>query len=267
MKKNNKIDKENQKVVKKIVIAIIIYAIFMTILIVKLLPKQEEEYTKNYIIMDDVYFYEYSEGSMKEISVLDTNYDKYLFDIYSNEEFKGSYYVSDANYEYVRFKRKGSSGLYRPEIPYIALTQGMDKIDFEKETLSYEDVNNLTNLMNSKNVYDVTNIENSYKIVLDLDDDEYDETIYVASNYNYSERPDIAFSIVYVVDEDGITVLEENYVTSENIYDLIQYNVNNILELDNDGLYTIVMSSSDYDETTLTFYTTTGKIYKKINSD
>ena len=121
--------------------------------------------------------------------------------------------------------------------------------------------------MNSKNVYDVTNIENSYKIVLDLDDDEYDETIYVASNYNYSERPDIAFSIVYVVDEDGITVLEENYVTSENIYDLIQYNVNNILELDNDGLYTIVMSSSDYDETTLTFYTTTGKIYKKINSD
>ena len=46
MKKNNKIDKENQKVVKKIVIAIIIYAIFMTILIVKLLPKQEEEYTK-----------------------------------------------------------------------------------------------------------------------------------------------------------------------------------------------------------------------------
>ena len=217
--------------------------------------------------MDDAYFYEYVDGKMIELSVLDTNYDNYLFDIYSDNEYRGQYYVSDAKYEYVRFKRNGSSGLYRPEIPYIALTQGMDMIEFKNEPLDYDDKTDLINLMNSKNVYDMTNIDYSYKVVIDLDDDDYDETIYVATNYDYNEVPETAFAIVYVVDENGVTILEENYVTSENIYDLVQYSIKNIVELDSDGNYTIIISSSDYDETTMIFYSTTGKIYKKISSN
>ena len=267
MKKKSKVDKENQKVVNKIVIGIVIYAIFMAILILMLNPKEEVVYDNKYLIIDDVYFYQYVDGEIKEISSLDTDYENYLFDIYSKNEFKGSYHVADIEYEYVRYRRKGSSGLYRPEVPYIALTQNMDIVEYEKEKLSTEDVNKLTNLMYSKDVYDITNINSSYKITLDLDDDDIDETIYFATNYDYSEIPETAFSIVYINDENGITVLEENYVTAENIFNIKQYGIDNIVELENDGYYTVVISSSDMDETSLLFYSSTGNIYKRINSD
>lgn len=267
MKKKNKIEQENQKIVKKIIIGVVIYGIFMAALILKLGFKEEEIELNSYLIIDDVYFYQYVDNKIKPISVLDTNYDDYIFEVYSDNEFSGTFYVVSAKYEYVNFRKKGSSGMYKPQAPYIAVTQNMEVLEYQTKNLTTEDINDLTNMMLEKEVYDLDGINYSYKVSIDLDADDSEETVYVVSNYNYMDIPEIAFSIVYVEDENGVTILEENYVTSDEIMNLVQYSLKSIVDLSGEEKYTLIVSSSDYDETELSFYEATGNNYKNITSN
>lgn len=267
MKKKNQNDIENKKILTKVLIGVILYGILMSILIVKFGIDEEETELNSYLIIDDVYLYQYEDNKMKKISFLDTNYDKHLFDIYRDGEYSGAFYVSNISHDYVNFIKKGSSGMYRPTIPYIALTQDIEYIEYEKEELNLEDIQYIENMMFDKGIYDIGTIDNSSKVKIDLDNDQVEETIYQVTNYNYDFVPENVFSLIYIMDDNNIEIIEEYYEISENVVELPQCDLKHILDLSGEGNYTLVVSNSDYDETYLNFYNNNGSNYIDITSN
>ena len=220
----------------------------------------------NYLIINGENFYEYKDDQITTISFSDTDFENDRFNVYNDSKNRGSFYVSkdSSEYQFIKFFRsKGSDG-YIPKLPFIALTQGMELINFTKEELNDKDIEDLKKLLLDKEINDFGKLFKSYKINVDLDNDKVNETIYVISNYDYVNVYDNMFSMIYVNDDNKQYILEENYYTKDNIEDFIQLNVSYILDLNGDKNYTIVVSSSDNNTTIDNFYLKSNNYYRQM---
>ncbi len=260
--------KKNKPIIM-IIIAVILYGIVMCIIFFNLDSDDSIVLQHNYLIINGENFYEYENKQIKTISFSDTNFENEKFNIYNNGKNRGSFYVTKdgSEYQFIKFFRnKGSDG-YIPKLPFIALTSGMEPISFIKNDLDDNDIENLKELMLDKDILDLGTLFKSYKINIDLDDDAKEETLYVASNYDYININDKMFSIVYVLDDNKEYILEENYYTQDNIDEFIQLDISYILDLDGERKYTVVVSSSDNSTTINNFYLKNNNYYKQIRLD
>lgn len=257
--------KKNKPIIM-IIVAIILYGIVMCIIFFNLDSDDSSLLQHNYLIINGENFYEYENNQIKTISFSDTNFDDDKFNIYNEGKNRGSFYVAKdgSEYQFIKFFRnKGSDG-YIPKLPFIALTQGIEPIIFEKEDLEDNDIENLKKIMLDKEILDIGTLFNSYKINVDIDNDAKEETLYVVSNYDYINISDKMFSIVYVYDDNKEYILEENYYTQDNIDEFIQLDISYILDLDGEKKYTIVVSSSDNNTTIDNFYLKSNSYYRQI---
>jgi len=259
-----------------IISMILVYGITICIVFLNKISDKEEEKINSYIMISGEEFFTYEDYEIKPISINDTDFSNSLFKVYNDKNYSGEFYPSRVEYQYVSFTKKGGSGMFKPEIPFIAVTKDISVIDFETEELDYNDIFELEKYLETKNIYEVGELISSYKVNIDLDNDNNEETIYFASNYNYMSADNNTFSISYIIDNDQINVIEENYFLEEenNIYDdetyieehseLINSNLRYIIDLDGKKEYVLVISSSDSDTTTTNFYKKEGSYYKNI---
>ena len=141
--------KKNKSIIM-IIVGIILYGIFMCIIFFNMDSDDKVTLQHNYLIINGENFYEYKDDQITTISFSDTDFENDRFNVYNDSKNRGSFYVSkdSSEYQFIKFFRsKGSDG-YIPKLPFIALTQGMELINFTKEELNdiYEYVINLDNL-------------------------------------------------------------------------------------------------------------------------
>lgn len=261
-----KINFKENKTAIIIISVIVLYGIIMGIYFILKDPEDNKIKYNSYIMINSEDFYEVKDGSITSISLMDMKLDDVIFDVYSNYVYAGEYKVrqSDMEYQYIVFNNARGSGSYLPDIPYIAFTDDFRLIEFEKEEYSEADKDDLKSLLYTKGIDYLEELYESYKVNIDIDNDKEKETIYVATNYNYEEIPEQVFSIVYVMDDSQRRILEEYYYTEENIVSFIKPSLNYILDLNMDGNYTILVSSSDEDVTINNFYVKKGNFYTNI---
>lgn len=264
MKKQKGINKNSVIIIS----IVLIYGLVTMIFIYKMNKDKEKINLPTYLILNGEDYYEYSDNQIKSISFDDTDYSDILFNVYVDDEYKGEFEISSStsSYEGISFINQKDSYAIRPNFNYIAITKDISFIDYHREDFTNEDVNELIELLANKDIYDIGNLETSYKVSVNVDKDEQKETIYVANNYDYENIKDNLFSIIYIKDNEEITVLEEYYCTAENYFEFVSCDLEYILDIEKNGNYTIVISNSDYDITINNFYIKNGTYYKNMNS-
>ena len=238
----------------------------MGILFVVMTAKDDNVSLNNYIILNGENFYEYQDGQIKSISLLENDLSDQLFKVYRDYQYSGEYYLvqNSSKYQYMKFSKGRTNKYFVPQMPFIAMTDKIDYVDFEKEDLDDADRIDVRDLMSNKGINDIGNIDYSYKVNIDVDNDEENETIYVISNFDYVHISDNLFSIIYVRDGSDRRILEEYYFDSTNYEEFITCSLSYILDLNDNGLYTLVVSSSDDDQSVYNFYVKNNNYYKNL---
>lgn len=113
---------------------------------------------------------------------------------------------------------------------------------YEVNKLSSQNLNYLKKYVSNEN--DLNNLSLNQKVIFDFDSDKKNEQLIIASNLN-DGKAKRKFSIVYYIDEKINVVIENKFtLESDNI---LKYELVNIADLNNDGLYEIILQiSTDY---------------------
>lgn len=245
---------------------IILYGIVIAAFFLIIMPKDKNNVTHNYLIIDGEHFYEYDNDYFKTVSFLDMDFNNQMFKLYRDYNYSGEYYVSNVSseYQHIKFTKGKTDHALIPNIPYIAMTDAMSYVEFEKKELTATDINNILELMADKGFDSTTTLYASYKVNIDVDSDGVDEVIYVISNFDYMEVQEKMFSIIFIEDNNGMQILEEYYFDKDDYMEFIRCDLIYILDLNLDGKYTLVVSNSDDDSTINNFYIKDGNYYKNL---
>ena len=158
------------------------------------------------------------------------------FEVYKDQEYKGSYYIQNYDDTWYFFDDKNvSQDLYGQLFAYKS-DKAIDVVNFKEEEPSLMEVNSVLNKYNIKvNSFDDLSI--SQKISMDFDNDGTDEYIYSLSNYMSNTVKTTIFSIVVYVDNDKYSDIIK-FLDKDVKY---IYSLSNIIDVNEDKKYEIIV--------------------------
>ena len=92
--------------------------------------------------------------------------------------------------------------------------------------------------------YDLDNLTINQKVILDFDSDGEKEQLIIASNLN-DDTSQKKFSVVYYIDKKINTVIKKRFTLDSD--SVLAYELVNIVDFNNDGLYEILLQVSTVD--------------------
>ncbi|MDO5002951.1 MAG: hypothetical protein Q4E39_01810 [bacterium] len=214
-------------------ISISLFLIFYGINIIK-------DYNKDEIlIVSDNIFRKYKSKWFKIQDIKSMNWKK--FHIYVNNDYYGDKYLY-YNEKWYIFEKDRKALTYSGDI--LAFNTDYKVLKFN-EVNNYLD-ENIKRVLNENNSEEV-GIEDSYYIDVDIDGDNSLERIYVVTN-RFSEKLDSGkfFSYVFLLKNNKITYIYKESSKDNNSYSGCKPYVNNIIDVDDDGKYEVILACSYY---------------------
>ena len=226
----------NKAEVKQIIIAVICLLIFVIIVfVINYFANREKAY--EYLIVDGTAIFEHQNNSWKQITEVDENLfkQKYTVDtgtqVYKNVDVS---YVSNAWY-YVdqNYKDIDNSNV---RVAY----SNLDNIKLASFQTEYADESDSAVIQNALDRTSVSSfLNNTRKITFDFDGDGTDETLYTTSNASLSYTGEPQISAMFMTSNNEVQTLETNESGPYMILD--------ILDLDDDNNYELIVSKGNID--------------------
>lgn len=258
---NHKKTKKNSKLKFIILIIVTIIAIILSIVFIKMAS------TDNYyIILDNSGVIEYSDGIYNYAQ--NDDYLKSNFRVFSQKEYVGSYYIKRVdNTNDILFTNIHADYNYVFNKPLVAISNNIEYIEFTNQKFDQNDFEIFYNVSSKDYITKISDLLDTVKITLDFDGDGQEETLYsVTYEYNKDfaiddneEISEYNYSLLYYYKDGYIDLIAENepYYEDESIV-FPSYGVSAVIDIEDDGVYEIIMQNRMYDEPIY-------EIYKMVN--
>ena len=235
---------------KKYVIAgsiLLIYLVVMYFIAYRsdILDKQTAD-----IIIDGINGWRYEDRQWNNIYDYEYLDDDNYFKVYSHNHYYGEYTLRVNNNSLYAFDTNYDSLQYEGSLMAYSSNYDINVFLFDYEMINDNDRLILNDIINSNLNYNMS----ANKVIVDLDNDESLETIYILNFYDDTDY--VTFSGIYVYDEELEEVIVGEYLTS------FEYNVCYILDIDEDNKYELVLSSLYYNNLNYSVYKDNGKGYE-----
>lgn len=234
-------------------------AIYLVIMLAIFLPKYIKlRYEKLYIISDD-YRIKYENGTWKKFTDNDIK-EEYV--IYEDGEYKGKYLTltlnnillyengSKVNYSGRIFGYRGTLKFDHDDIGYNGQIDEADK----------GNIDDALNILNINPTYENLSIQKELK---DIDNDGNEEIVYCINNYNDDGMNNKSFSIIFIVDNDKVKIVDSSVANFEERLNIRIHYLNSFFDIRKDGkfelLYTYSYPMGSKDEECLVLYNLSGK--------
>lgn len=225
---------------KTLVVILVVLLIFSIIVLIlyNVTEKEKVDMSGNFIV-DGNRFFEYNGTKWSDLGSIDSIIMN-KFKIYSNNTYVGSYSVSENNGKYYFFDDEYES--HDVTSPFIAISEDSEVsvIDYKKADFNSSDYNKASEYLKSIDIdYDGEyNISDKY--IVDLDNDNNSDYIYVLSNQLYSD--DVFYVVFANIDNDYITINKQIGVS-----EIKRYTLGWVLNITNDKLNDIILREEDRD--------------------
>lgn len=166
------------------------------------------------------------------------------FDIYIDNNYFGKYDLLYNNGWHIYDKNEQL-------IEYDGRLLGIDSnikyevIDFKEEDFDSTGETLLKSILSDENIPYPKEFTYAKKVVLDVDGDSNEESIYTVSNAFTYEGLNKKFSLLFIYD-NGLEILYKKYVDSKDQYDLCVPKLNSIIDLNKDSKYEIIIECNYY---------------------
>lgn len=175
----------------------------------------------------------------------DAKYNIYIYSQYMGKYDldlgKEKWYYFDSNYDDANFK--GELFAYNG-------TRKFKMIDYKTSEILTDDLKYLNEINDSINISNIkiTDLIINQKVSLDMDNDGKEEQLYAISNFYCETCENISeyYSLVFIVDDNKVQLLAQSYTDASNYSSVPIYDINYIIDIDEDNEYEIILSKSTY---------------------
>ena len=163
-------------------------------------------------------------------------------------------YDADSNSWYYMNKNYNDLNLKKVQLAYTKKFKGVKRADYDVSYYDESDDDILSDVLKDKAIDDFK--KSVVKRSFDIDGDGTLETIYTLTNESLVESPGKKYSYIFLVKGDSLVKMLDDDTSTP-------YIVRNIIDIDNDGKYEVIVSKGDVDVST---FNSCYQIYK-INGD
>lgn len=229
---------------------VIIFGIVMFIFFGVPELKKSKNITDNLnIIIGHDTFWSYDKKSGWNVKSKNITYGNQMYNVYINSDYKGKYDIELINDTFYYYDKNVNKTTYSGDLfAYSGGGSIIIKDDYDTSQITLDDIKYVNNLIEELkdteiSIFDLTL---NKKIAIDLDNDKKDEYIYILSNFGCENcKNSDYFSIVFIVDNNKASLLSKSYDKTD-YYGINFYDLEYILDINNDNNYEIVLSKSTF---------------------
>ena len=221
--------------------------------------------TRNFMIINDEYYYKFQNGIIYNIDDTDKRLLTNQFIVYSYGILPNAFNYTNQRIDgricYTYGEAKKQKLL---KLPYIAVSGNIDLTNFAIEKFDETDILNLKNvLITEGKTADFILLHNG-KTTIDLNNDGTNETVYFATG---SDAADVnVFAIIYVQNESGYKILESSYQTKKGEFSP-SYSLSFIVDINKDKNYEMIVLDTNDGESDYNFYEYKNGSYQKMTKE
>ncbi len=259
-----------KKIEGKYKIVIVILVLYVGLMVVLFGPSIFRGKTKSYLLIGSSAKWQFKDNKWKDIT--SNEVDLYAwkdFDIFINRKKLGNYLVTYSEDQWYLFQKDRTPVNYEGDFLGIRSNQPYQVADFEKVDLEDSDMVYIEKVLEDHGLDKTQNYTDSYKVKMDLDHDEEDETIYTITNMFPDDfAPATLFNFVFVEDHGKIQMVDEMMDAFTNLYNQCKINLQHIIDVDGNGKYELILNCSYYSVqgTCTSMYEKQGSKYVRIKS-
>jgi len=225
---------------KKYIVLISILVIYVTLSMIIFVFMDSYPFSKMYIMIDKNTRWEYKDKKWETVSTEDDIFIKNKFKIFSNQNYQGEFFIQNYENEWYFFDDNNKSYNLEGKLFAYYGDNDINVIPFNSEEPTIQEVNNLLAKYDIK-INNLEELSLVQKVTIDLDKDEENEQIYSLSNMMSEFENSKTFSLVIYIDNDKEKTIMKN-ITDSSIDDINYiYSVSNIIDLNNDDKYEIII--------------------------
>lgn len=226
---------------------------------------------KLYLIVDQSSVWEYGKTKWKNVdrqNYLEYNWKKCKY--YEDGNFIDDQYLVYTNNKWYIFDSNKDAII--PNSRFLAVGGGK-KVSVKKNQMIDTDQSDqpvIERVLRENSISDYENFVTKSKFVMDLDGDHDDEVLYVLSNmFSTDFSPSKVYNLVFVKDKDSILYIYKDIDQLDNMYNNCKVYLNNILDVDQDSKYEIIIGCGYYSTSGVknNMYTLKNKEYKLLISN
>ena len=220
-----------------IVILVVLLAFLLVVFVIYNSTEKEKQDMSGNFIVDGNRFFEYNGTKWSDLGSIDSIIMN-KFNIYSNNTYVGNYSVSENNGKYYFFDDEYES--HDITSPFIAISEDSEVsvIDYKMADFSSSDYNKASEYLRSIDIDYNGEYNVSDKYIVDLNNDNKSDYIYVLSNQLYSD--DVFYVVFANIDNDYITINKQIGVS-----EIKRYSLGWVLNISNDKLNDIILREED----------------------
>lgn len=239
-------NKKNKKVALVLIICLVIFTLilFLTVGISDLRRKRE----KLYIVVDNDAMWVYKNQKWSTISKNDAkSYNWMAFDVYEGNSFSGRDYLMYTNDKWYIFDNSKKAVIPKEKVLAIGGNLNVSVLDFSMSNFTNEDNIYIKTILNRYGISDNVNFTNKEKISIDFDNDGENESLFVLSNvFPNGFTPSVTYNLIFLRDNNSTYVVYKNISGYNDDYSGCKAYVNNIIDVNNDNKYEILIGCGYY---------------------
>lgn len=172
--------------------------------------------------------------------IKDYNWKK--MDVFLDGQYKGKYYIWHDDKWYIFDDNKEAINSTEN---FLAIQSNFEVKAKNFEMEDNKDDSIVGKILTDNDISNNVELTVNTKTTVDIDSDGVEENIYIVSNtFPIDSSPDYTFSLVFM-EKDG-KIYEIYQHTTESMYDGVRPFINAIIDTNNDGIYEIVLTTSEY---------------------
>ena len=233
----------NKKVYIFLIVVLVLFLIIMFLVFGS--KSIKEENMSEVIIVGDKTVWKYAKKKWYNIhykaSYQELSWKKYK--VFSNNQEMGVYYLWHDDKWYA-FDEEKNAVMVDGDLFAYSANFDLNVYNFSTENIEANDYVNY--VLESNDISGSSKFTSLYKITFDYDNDGVDEDFYLVSNvFPMDFVPEKSFSIAFMVKDDTIYYLYKDISSYKGFNGCKPY-YNTILDVNNDGVYEIILSCNDY---------------------
>lgn len=197
-----------------------------------------------YILLDSKNIWKYQAKEWKNVTnSSNAEYDWEKFDIYENQEKKGSYKVHFYNNEMYIFDDQKNRIRTEGNVLAIKGNKKINIIPYKESSIENEKIYQILEELNIESNSDLTKLSSNKKITIDIDNDQEKETFYSLSNIFIDNDELISnkkFSVIAMEKNNKISFLMDEIYNKEEFMEYCNPEVFSIIDVNEDEKLEII---------------------------
>lgn len=239
-------NKKNKKLATILIIILIVFVLIMFIVFGISAFRKEKE--RLYIVVDNNAMWIYKNNKWATISKDDAkSYNWTAFDVYEGNSFSGRDYLMYTNNKWYIFDNAKKAVIPKDQVLAIGGNINVSVLDFSTTNIDSNDDVYINSILKRYDISDTKNFTTKEKISLDFDGDGKYEDLFILSNIFPSYFiPSISYNLIFLRDDNATYIVYKNISKYSDDYSGCKAYVNNIIDINNDKNYEILIGCGYY---------------------